>query len=82
MKEFLPISCGLLLGAILGYVRPAMRLAVGGLLAILLGTLATVITGEFMTSWSYLLIDIPLVAVAALLGLVAAQRLRAASVRG
>jgi hypothetical protein len=82
MKEFFPISCGLLLGAVLGYVRPAMRLPVGGLLAILLGGLATVITGEFTTSWGYLLVDIPLVAVAAVLGLVAARRLRGASVRG
>ena len=34
-----------------------------------LGLLATVITGEFKTSWAYVLVDIPLVTLAAVCGL-------------
>ena len=63
MQELFPILFGLILGAGLGFVRPSMRLPVGAVLAIVLGVLATVITGEFKSSWGYLLIDIPLVAV-------------------
>jgi hypothetical protein len=76
MQELFPIACGLLLGVTLGFVRPAMRLPVGAGLAVLLGLLATVITGEFKTSWGYLLIDIPLVAIAAFLGFASARHLR------
>ena len=73
MQELFPLACGLLLGSALGYLRPALRLSVGAALSIVLGVLATVVTGEFKTSWSYLLIDIPLVAVAATLGLAAGR---------
>ena len=68
MQELIPIGCGLLLGAALGFVRPSIRLPVGAALALVLGLLATVISGEFKTSWGYLLVDVPLVALAAFLG--------------
>jgi hypothetical protein len=74
MQELFPIACGLLLGVALGFVRPTIRLPVGAALAIVLGVLATVVTGEFKTSWGYVLIDIPLVAVAATVGLLAGRR--------
>jgi len=51
-------------------------LPIGAGLAIVLGLLATVVTGEFKTSWGYLLFDIPLVAFAAFLGLLSARHLR------
>jgi hypothetical protein len=73
MQELFPLACGLFLGAALGFVRPSVRLPIGVVLAIVLGVLATVVTGEFKSSWSYLLIDIPLVAVAAILGLMAGR---------
>jgi hypothetical protein len=76
MQELFPLACGLLLGVTLGFVRPALRLSVGAAFAIVLGTLATVITGEFKTSWGYLLVDIPLVGVAAFLGFLSARNLR------
>jgi hypothetical protein len=81
VQELIPIGSGLLLGAGLGFVRPTIRLPVGVVLSIVLGVLATVVTGEFKTSWSYLLIDIPLVAIAAILGLVAGRRVRPAASR-
>jgi hypothetical protein len=81
MQELLPLACGLLLGLTLGFVRPRLRLPLGVGLAIVLGTLATVVTGEFKTSWGYLLVDIPLVAVAAFLGFLSARHLRPATWR-
>ena len=75
MQELFPLACGLGLGALLGALRPGIRLPVGAALAILLGTLATIITGEFKTSWEFLLIDIPVVAIAAAAGLAAGEQL-------
>jgi hypothetical protein len=74
MQELFPFGCGLLLGAVLGYVRPAIRLPVGGLLAVVLGVVATVVTGEFKASWGYVLVDIPLVTCATFIGLVVARQ--------
>jgi hypothetical protein len=75
MQELIPIGCGLLLGAALGYIRPSMRLAVGAALAIVLGVCATLVTGEFELTWGYVLVDIPLVALATVLALVSARRM-------
>jgi hypothetical protein len=77
MEELFPLASGLALGALLGYLRPSTRLPVGAAPAIVLGVLATVASGEFRVSWTYLLIDIPLVAGAAVLGLLIARRLAA-----
>jgi hypothetical protein len=74
MQELFPFGCGLLLGAALGYMRPGVRLPVGGLLAIVLGIAATVVTGEFKASWGYVLVDIPLVTCATFIGLLAARQ--------
>jgi len=74
VQELLPIALGLILGGVLGFVRPSLRPRVGAALAIALGVLATVVTGEFKASWAYLVIDIPLVAMAAIVGLMAGQR--------
>jgi hypothetical protein len=76
MQEFFPLASGLLLGAGLGFVRPRIRLPVGAALAIVGGVLATLVTGEFKTSWSFVVIDVPLVAMAAALGLVAGRQAR------
>ena len=45
-------------------------------MCVALGFLATVVTGEFTISWSYLLVDVPLVACAAMLGFLSAPHLR------
>jgi hypothetical protein len=75
MQELIPVACGLLLGAALGYIRPSVRLPLGATLAIVLGVFATVVTGEFELSWDYVLVDIPLVALATFLALVTIRRL-------
>jgi hypothetical protein len=74
MQELFPIAFGLILGGALGFVRPSLRLPVGAAMAVVLGVLATFVTGEFKTSWAYLLVDIPLVAIAAVVGLLAGRR--------
>jgi uncharacterized membrane protein len=74
MQELFPLACGLVLGALLGALRPDLRLPIGAALAIILGVVATVATGEFKTSWGFLLIDIPLVALAAAVGLAAGRQ--------
>lgn len=64
-NELFPIASGLIVGAILPLSRPRMRV-VGALVAsVLLGVVATVISGEYKSGWEFLLIDIPLVAVCA-----------------
>jgi hypothetical protein len=61
--ELFPIVSGLIMGAVLVLIRPRMRLAVGVAAAVALGTLATVLSGEYKIGWEFLLIDIPLVAI-------------------
>jgi hypothetical protein len=75
--EFIPLGFGFLLGNVLGVVRPSLRLSVGAAMAVALGVAATVVTGEAAVSWGYVLIDIPTVAVAAVLGWTAARQLAA-----
>ena len=74
MEELIPLGFGLLLGSVLGMVRPSLRLSVGAAMAVALGFTATVVTGEAEISWGYLLIDIPTVAVAAALGWMGARQ--------
>jgi len=76
MQELLPIAWGLLLGGLLGVVRPTLRLLVGVVLSLVLGVMATVVTGEASLSWAYVFVDAPLVGCAALAGLTAGRHLR------
>ncbi len=79
--ELFPSGCGLVVGAILGLIRPGIRVWVGALLAVLCGMAATAVSGEFEISWAFLLIDIPLVAIASVISLLAVRRLRRLSAR-
>ena len=63
MNELFPLACGILIGSVLGVVRPAGRLRLAVVLSVVLGVAATVISGEFRIGWEFLLIDIPLVAI-------------------
>jgi hypothetical protein len=76
VEELVPVISGILLGSFLGYLRPARRLRIGAILAILMGILATVVSGEFRLSWGYLLVDIPLVAGVAAVSLILVHQLR------
>lgn len=74
--EIFPIVSGIVVGCILGYLRPGLRWKVGLALVVALGVLATVGSGEFRLSWGFLLIDIPLVAVSAAAALYVVHRWR------
>ena len=74
LNELFPIVSGALLGLFAGTIRPSMRLQVAIPLVVVLGVLATVISGEFRIGWEFLLIDIPLV-VASAVGTILVGRL-------
>ena len=76
MEEILPVASGIFLGALIGLLRPSLRFPIGALLIVAFGLLATVASGEYLISWSFLLIDIPLVAVSAAASLYVTHRLR------
>ena len=76
MHELFPIVSGLLLGAALPLIRPQMRLTVGVGASVLLGALATIISGEYRIGWEFLLIDVPLVALCSAAGFATARTVR------
>jgi hypothetical protein len=76
VEELLPIASGLVIGSILGLLRPSLRVPIGVVLIISFGVLATVVSREYLISWSFLLIYIPLVGVSAAAGLFVMHRLR------
>jgi hypothetical protein len=76
VEELLPVASGIVLGSVLGLLRPSVRVPVGLVLIVVFGVVATVVSGEYLISWSFLLIDIPLVAVSAAAGLYVTHRLR------
>ena len=78
MEELVPLGFGFLLGAFLAVVKPSLRLWIGAPIAVLLGTTATIVTGEAEISWAYVLVDVPLVAVAATLGVAVGRTVRRA----
>lgn len=66
LYEVFPVLGGILVGLIGLTLSPLRRcIAVCAVLSIVIGTAATVISGEWRESWAYLLFDIPLVAVVA-----------------
>jgi hypothetical protein len=69
MSELFPILGGALVGLLVGRLRPALRKSIAIPLVIGLGITATVVSGEFRIGWEYLLIDIPLVGLSAVIAL-------------
>jgi hypothetical protein len=67
-RELLPVALGLGVGSVLTGLRPSASIAAGIAVALPLGFLVTVVTGEFEMGWEYVLVDIPLVAVSCAAG--------------
>jgi hypothetical protein len=76
MTELFPVAAGLVAGALVAGLRPALRIRLGLLAAILLGVTATIVSGEIAIGWEYLLVDIPLVAVSAAAGVATTRAVR------
>jgi hypothetical protein len=76
MAEILPIAGGILCGVLIGLIRPRLQLAVGASIAVVLGAVATIVSGEYLIGWEYLLIDIPLVAGSEIVGHLTVRRMR------
>jgi hypothetical protein len=68
VNELFPVVAGLLCGVLLGSLTARRRVIFGLIVSVVAGVLATVISGEWRISWAFLLIDIPLVAVSAVVG--------------
>jgi hypothetical protein len=68
--EIFPVAAGLLCGLLLGSLKAGRRWLVGLAFSLTAGSLATVVSGEWRLSWTFLLIDIPLVAGSAAVGVV------------
>jgi hypothetical protein len=64
MTEIFPFVGGVLIGVLVA-LRPRIPVAVAAVLAVALGALATIVSGEFRLSWAYLYFDIPFVALTA-----------------
>lgn len=80
MNEVFPVAAGLLLGALVGYLRPRTRAAVGVAGAFAFGALATIVSGEYRVGWEFLLVDIPLVGLATAAAFLALRTLRRRSI--
>ena len=77
MHELFPIAAGLLLGSLLQFLRPSLRLPVGLAAVVVVGVTATVISGEYKIGWEFLAIDIPGAGLATFAGYLATKRARA-----
>jgi hypothetical protein len=76
MTEVFPVISGLLVGSLLALIRPRTRLAAGVIASVVLGTTATIVSGEYKIGWEFLLIDIPLVAVSSAAGFATVRAIR------
>lgn len=72
MHEIFPVVGGVAIGLLaLRIAEPRLRTAFLVILSVLVGVIATVISGEALVSWAFLLIDIPLVFGSAIVAAVA-----------
>jgi hypothetical protein len=76
MTEVFPVISGLLVGSLLTLIRPRVPLAAIFIVSVVLGTTATIVSGEYKIGWEFLLIDIPLVAISAAAGSVTVRAIR------
>jgi hypothetical protein len=80
MTELFPIASGLVAGLLIGFLVPRLRVPLGVAAAFVLGVLATVVSGEYLVGWEFLLVDIPLVGVSSAVGCVAGRWIAASIV--
>jgi hypothetical protein len=71
VNEVVPLLGGAVLGYLVGGLRPHKRLVVIAFLSVPVGICASAVTGELSISWEFVLVDIPLVALSAAVGVAA-----------
>ena len=76
MWEFVPLAAGVLVGLVLGRVRPDARLGVLVVGAVSGGLAATFVSGEFRVSWAFVLLDVTAAGASALCTQALVSRLR------
>ena len=81
MDEVFPVLSGIAVGLLVSLIPSGVRMPSLGVLSVVFGALASVISGEITISWGYLLIDIAQVLGAALLTSVLVARWRRRSLR-
>jgi hypothetical protein len=85
MHEVFPIVSGAIVGlAVLNIESVRLRALALAVLSVVLGVIATIISGESLISWAFVLIDIPLVlasAIASIVVVTAWQRRRELQIR-
>lgn len=75
MHEVFPVVAGIATGMVaLRIMDLRFRIALIAVMSVLFGVIATFISGEALISWAFVLIDIPLVLVAAVATVVIAPR--------
>jgi hypothetical protein len=78
MEELVPFILGAFLGALMSFGRTGRaRVAVCAAVVVLSGALATVLSGEYQTSWVYLFLDCAEAALGLVVGLAITARLLA-----
>jgi hypothetical protein len=78
MEELVPFILGASFGALMSFrAAGRARLAVCAAVVVLSGAVATVLSGEYQTSWVYLLLDCAEAALGLVVGLAIAARLLA-----
>jgi hypothetical protein len=83
MIELFPVILGIIFGVLIGRVRARRSRAVLSVAAVFVsGTAATMLSGEFVVSWIYLLLDLGEAALGLALGFVIVHLLQRARILG
>lgn len=82
MHESFPVLGGLAVGVALGALAPRGRLRLGVAVSLVLGSLATIVSGEYRIGWEFLLVDVPVVGLSTAVGLAGSRALRRRMVDG
>jgi hypothetical protein len=76
MDELVPVILGIILGALIGRSTTGLARIVLSVVAVLVsGAAATILSGEYVESWVYLLLDLGEAALGLALGFVIVHRL-------
>ena len=73
MDELFPVILGIVVGLFVGFVPRRLRAATLAVASVCAGAAATILSGEYATSYAYLLIDLSEAGVGCAMGLLFAR---------